>query len=206
MKSKNGIPIFESGFITLKKDVDSNRTLDETYFVVKITANCTVSLPNPTTFEKHQYYLVNSAGIDLSIPIVGGGYIGNTGTATTLTLKAGECIHVKNDNTRWLILGNTEVGSGGGATNLTASSAISEPTWNGTTLYTKTITVTGAEVGDEVFVTFNNAMMSQVFLSGNYIQSIAGRVSATNTVVVYARIGTYLTIPVGSNWNIIVFK
>lgn len=105
MRDINGIPYLESGFVTTAKEIDTSITLDETYFVAKITASCSPTLPNPTAFENHQYYLINTSGVDITFSIASGGYIGNIGTANSFTLKNGASIHVKNDTTRWLILG-----------------------------------------------------------------------------------------------------
>jgi hypothetical protein len=202
IKEENGVIYFDNGFVIEGKSVKSNTILDGTYYAVYIDSVCEISLPNPKQFEKHNYYLVNKTQEDITIRVIGDGYIGNVGTQTTLQIKSGECYHVKNDLTRWLILAVAETYNSDSLLRIESNSSIIESTWSGVTNYSKTFSVNGALVGKNVSVWFDQIMSNALFQNGNHIISLYGVVSAPNQVTVYARIASYLVVPPNAKWYV----
>lgn len=96
---------------------------------------------------------------------------------------------------------NEITGGGGGATLLKATipKADLDTSWSGNTYYTYTKTVTGAEVGDCVNVSFTDQLMAEIAAQNAGIESLQGTVSATDTVKVYVRVTSFITIPTGGD-------
>jgi hypothetical protein len=202
IREENGVIYFDNGFVIEGKSVKTNTILNSDYYAVYIESVCEISLPNPKQFEKHNFYLINKTSEDIVIKVVGNGYIGNVGTETTLQIKSGECYHVKNDLTRWLILAVAETYNTNSGSIIESSSPIIESTWSGVTNYSKTFSVNGAVMGKKVSVWFDFNMSNALFQDGNHLISLYGVVSAPNQVTVYARIASYLVIPPNAKWYV----
>lgn len=200
VREENGIFIFDKGFIIESVEINQNTSLDENVFGVVIVANVAVTLKNPALMKKHNYYIVNRTAIDININVEGGGYVGNTGTNTSILIKSGEAYHLKNDTTRWLILSSHRIIT---TTNvLNGNSSIDQPSWNGSQTYSKVITINGAQIGQKVDVWFDLAMTNTIFSGGNRPTVLYGVVSATNQVTVYAVLNSYVVIPSGAQWQV----
>jgi len=86
---------------------------------------------------------------------------------------------------------------------LKQTSVIDQTAWNTNDNNTKTVTVTGASVGDNVLVNVSASVYSNITTQG---VRLIGSVTSANTVRVIGRADSFLAIPSGSEWIITVFK
>jgi hypothetical protein len=95
--------------------------------------------------------------------------------------------------------------SGGGGSSLYDSTTIDDGNWSGNTDYTKTITVTGAAVGNIVTVSVS-ADLYEAALSNSTNLILHGYVTSANTVKIWARVGAWTTIPVNAKYYVVVHQ
>jgi hypothetical protein len=86
---------------------------------------------------------------------------------------------------------------------LKQTSVIDQTSWNANENNIKTVTVTGASVGDNVLVNVSASVYSNISTQG---VRFIGSVTSANTVQVIGRADSFLTIPSGAQWIITVFK
>jgi hypothetical protein len=104
------------------------------------------------------------------------------------------------NGTTWDVIGGSS-----GPSNIKQTSSITEPTWSGNTNYTKTFTVTGAAVGDSVVINVTTDMTATCITAGvNLI--LNAHVTSANTVQVWGRVATFISIPSGAEWIVTVLK
>lgn len=100
----------------------------------------------------------------------------------------------------------TEIGgSGGGADVITQNSVIDEASWSTNDNNAKSVTIVGAEVGDQVVVSLTPNLISEIETQSAFV-FLLGTVTASDTVRVVGRATAFLTIPSGAEWKVTVIK
>jgi hypothetical protein len=92
-------------------------------------------------------------------------------------------------------------------TNLSTNAVITEAgaSWNGNQNYTQTITLTGAALGDNVQVVVDDSVYGALLTAGSGYQLLAW-VSAANTIRVWSRVTSFISVPAGARYYIRIIK